>query len=198
MKIYKLIIFIVTKLRNAYAHCLRKVCIDKFAECGSGLIFYPENSDFRYIHIGNNVYIGPYACFLASIAHIYIGNKVIFGPSVVIRGGNHVFDIPGRYILDISDSEKRKKDDKDVHIEDDVWIGQNVIILKGVTIHRGSIIAAGAVVTKDVAPYCIYGGNPAKKIKNRFGTIEEMIFHDTKLFVDDLLPKDYLIEIFNE
>lgn len=196
---YKIIIYLVTKLNNAYAKCLREVCIGKFAECGNKLIYYPENSDFRYnhIHIGNNVYIGPHACFVASIAHIYIGNKVVFGPSVVIRGGNHVFDTPGRYIYDISDNEKRVKDDEDVHIEDDVWIGQNVIILKGVTIHRGAVIAAGAVVTKDVAPYCIYGGNPAKKIKNRFNTIEDTIFHDAKIFVNNRLSNEFIINIFS-
>jgi acetyltransferase-like isoleucine patch superfamily enzyme len=55
-----------------------------------------------------------------------------------------------------------------VIIEDDVWIGLGSIILSGVKIHEGSIVAAGSVVTKDVAPYSIYAGNPAKKICNRF------------------------------
>jgi len=55
-------------------------------------------------------------------------------------------------------------------IEDDVWIGQFVIILEGIKIGRGSIIAAGSVVTKDVEPYSIIGGNPARKIKMRFST----------------------------
>ena len=52
-------------------------------------------------------------------------------------------------------------------IEDDVWIGARVIILKGVTIGKGSIIGAGSVVTKDVEPYSIVGGNPAKLIRKR-------------------------------
>ena len=53
-------------------------------------------------------------------------------------------------------------------VKDDVWIGTNAIICSGVTIGQGAIIAAGAVVTKDVAPYAIVGGNPAKVIKYRF------------------------------
>ena len=53
-------------------------------------------------------------------------------------------------------------------IQDDVWIGTNAIICSGVTIGQGAVIAAGAVVTKDVAPYAIVGGNPAKLIKYRF------------------------------
>ncbi|EFR44685.1 CatB-related O-acetyltransferase [Streptococcus pseudoporcinus] len=56
----------------------------------------------------------------------------------------------------------------DIIIEDDVWIGTNAIILSGVTIGKGAVIAAGSVVTKDVPPYTIYGGVPAKLIKKRF------------------------------
>ena len=52
-------------------------------------------------------------------------------------------------------------------IEDDCWIAANTIILAGVTIGRGSVIAAGSVVTKDVPPYSIVGGVPAKVIKSR-------------------------------
>ena len=55
----------------------------------------------------------------------------------------------------------------DINIGTDVWIGSNAVILKGVTIGDGAIVAAGAVVTKDVQPYTIVGGVPAKFIKNR-------------------------------
>lgn len=53
-------------------------------------------------------------------------------------------------------------------VQDDVWIGENAIICSGVTLGKGSIVAAGAVVTKDVEPYAIVGGNPAHFIKYRF------------------------------
>ena len=54
-----------------------------------------------------------------------------------------------------------------VRIEDDVWIGARAIILAGITIGKGAIIGAGAVVTKDVSPYAICVGNPARVIKYR-------------------------------
>ena len=53
-------------------------------------------------------------------------------------------------------------------VKDDVWIGENVLILSGVTIGKGAVIAAGSVVVKDIPPYAIVGGNPAKIIKFRF------------------------------
>lgn len=67
----------------------------------------------------------------------------------------------------------------DVVIGNDVWIGEGVTILAGVTIGDGAVIASGAVVTKDVAPYAIVGGVPAKVIKYRFdeATIEKLISH---------------------
>ena len=56
----------------------------------------------------------------------------------------------------------------DINVGNDVWIGNNVIVMPGVTIGNGAVIGAGAVVTKDVPPYAIVGGNPAKVIKYRF------------------------------
>lgn len=165
------ITILISKILDIYnskkENLLRKIYIGRFAEHGVNISFTPSNSDFIYshIHLGNDVNIGPHACFMASIAHIYIGNKVVFGPAVTIRGGDHVFDIPGRFIKDIKDNDKRPSDDKDVRIEDDVWVGTNVTILKGVTIGRGSIIAVGALVTKDVPPYTIVGGNCKKDKK---------------------------------
>jgi virginiamycin A acetyltransferase len=55
-------------------------------------------------------------------------------------------------------------------IEHDVWIGQDVSLARGITIHTGAVVAAGAIVTRDVAPYTIVGGNPARPIRSRFPT----------------------------
>ncbi len=92
---------------------------------------------------------------------VEIGNRVLVGYRVQILSQNHV--IPeGRGRIFGSGHVKSA-----VKIEDDVWIGANSIILPGVTIGEGSVVAAGSVVTKDVPPFCIVGGVPAKIIKNR-------------------------------
>ena len=89
-----------------------------------------------------------------------------------------------------------------IKIFDDVWIGSNAIILSGVTIGQGAVIAAGAVVTKDVPPYAIVAGNPAKIIKYRF---EEKIRNKLEKInydkLDDIIIKnniDLLYEEINE
>lgn len=66
-------------------------------------------------------------------------------------------------------------------VDDDVWIGYGSTIMSGVKIGRGSIIAAGSVVTKDVLPYEIVGGNPAKKIAIRFKE-SEIEIHEKKIY----------------
>lgn len=193
------ILQIINLLYRIYCHILRECKIHDFAKCGNSLRFHPESSDFIYSHIyiGNDVYIGPRACFMASVANIYIGNKVVFGPNVTIRGGDHIFDIPGKYILDFTDKDKRPQDDKDVMIEDDVWVGTNVTILKGVKLGRGCIIAAGAVVTKDVPPYVIFGGIPAKFIGKRFKNINDVKMHESQLFKERMLQLSDL-EYYNQ
>lgn len=100
------------------------------------------------IGIGN-VVIGP----------VTIGNNVIFAQNVAISGMNHGYkdlDIPIR---------DQKCTFALITIEDDCWIGSNAVVTAGVTIGKHSIIAAGSVVTKDIPPYSVAAGNPARVIR---------------------------------
>ena len=142
------------------------------------------SSDIKGIEnlsIGDGSSIPKGSTFYCTRAELKIGNKVIFGPKPTIITGDHRIDIIGKYIIDVTDEEKLPEQDAPVKIEDDCWIGANVTILKGVTIGRGTVVAAGAVVNRDIPPYCIAGGVPAKVLKFRF-TPEQIIEHEKILY----------------
>lgn len=109
-----------------------------------------------------------------------IGSFCAIGTGVTIVLNNHNYHYPSlQYFFHHHYFGKFPfilKGDK-VIIGNDVWIGDNAIILPGVTVGTGAIIAAGAIVTKDVEPYAIVGGNPAKFIKMRFKpeVVEELL-----------------------
>ena len=113
---------------------------------------------FDDIKIGSNVALNE-KCRLRNVD---IGDYVLLAPEVYILHSGHNYQ--SKNIPIYSQGEKRYK--KTI-IEDDVWIGARSIILPGKKIGKGSIVAAGSVVTKDVEPYTIVGGNPAKFIRNR-------------------------------
>ncbi len=138
-------------------------------ECGKRVII-GRNVSMNYynVSVGNNVSIGANAIFMCTRAEIKIGDHVMFGPNVFMITGGHRMDIKDRPMTSITDSEKLPENDQDIILEGDNWIGAGAIILKGVTIGEGAVVAAGAIVTKDVPPFAIVGGIPAKIIKMRF------------------------------
>lgn len=109
-------------------------------------------------------------------AGVTLGKYVMIAPQVWIIGNDHRFDVPGVPII-----FSGRPDLKRTCIEDDVWVGNGAMVLAGVTIGRGSIIAARAVVTKNVPPYEIWGGVPAKKIGDRFADADDRAKHDAML-----------------
>ena len=168
-----------------------------FAQCANSVIITPP------LYVGNpgNIYFGPNVCigsnaYITAINAKFIckGNCAI-AERLTVHTGNHA-RIVGKFVTDITEANKPLGYDKDVIVEEDVWIGCNETLLSGVTIGRGTTVAAGAVVSKSMPPYCICGGVPAKFIKF-YWTIEQILEHEAKLYPEnECYTREQLEEIF--
>lgn len=128
-----------------------------------------------------------------------IGSYTSISNSVVIGGGEHPIDwvsmspafYKGRDSIKMKFSEFERKPKKKTIIGHDVWIGRNALIKAGVNIGNGAVVGMGSIVTKDVLPYTIVAGNPAKVIKMRFDkkTIEKLQQSQWWIFSDKDLRK---------
>lgn len=128
------------------------------------------NAPNKKMSFGHHVQLGPH-CHVS--ADIHFGNYVLCAAYVSFIGRNeHSYCYPGMTVWD-----SPRGHDEPTIIGNDVWIGHGAIIMGGVRIGDGAVVAAGAVVTKDVPPMSIVGGNPARVIKQRFGSEEEAVRH---------------------
>ncbi len=123
---------------------------------------FERNVRYHFDFIGDKLIIGKF-CMIAS------------GASFIMNGGNHLSRAISAYPFAIFGADwagamdgKHYPNKGDTTVGNDVWIGHRATILPGVTIGDGAIIATNATVTRDVAPYTIVGGNPAKVIRKRF------------------------------
>ncbi len=135
----------------------------------------------RGLTIGDDVYIGK-GCTVEVDGRI--GDGVLIANRVGLVGRHdHDFRVPGRIMRHapwIGDAEFDESLRQELIIEDDVWIGYGAIVLSGVTVGRGAVVAAGAVVTRDVPPYAIVAGLPARVVGRRFSD-EEIQAHEIAL-----------------
>lgn len=125
----------------------RNSIIEDFSTINNGVgpVIIGENS---LIGMGN-VIIGP----------VTIGNNIIFAQHVVLSGLNHNYENTDIPIC------RQDVTTNPIVVEDDCWIGANSIITAGTTIGKHAVVAGGSVVTKNVPPYCVVAGNPARIIK---------------------------------
>lgn len=112
------------------------------------------------IEIGERTFIGPYTC-IAGPGDIKIGKDCLIAAHSGIVANNHNFSVSTQTI------REQGIISKGIVIEDDCWLGYGVKVLDGVTIGKGSVIGAGAVITKDIPPYSVAVGVPARPISNR-------------------------------
>lgn len=137
------------------------------------------------VEVGNHTYGALRVLLDDEHSRLKIGNFCSIAPDVIfIPGSEHTVDTISTFPFKVKclQSQAHEAFSKgDIIVEDDVWIGCRATILSGVHIGQGAVVAAGAVVTKDVPPYAIVGGVPAKVIKYRF---------DNKM-IDKLLKVDF-------
>lgn len=167
-------------------------------------IVYPKNQ-FRLnsVKIGKGTYGGLNIHTYSKLADekLILGNYISIANEVhFILGGNHQINTLTTYpVFSLLLNNKNEKDSLSkgpIIVEDEVWIGYGSIILSGVTLKKGAIISAGSVVTKDVEPYTIVGGNPAKEIRKRFTSelITELLKFDlSKLSTTEIKKISHLL-----
>jgi chloramphenicol O-acetyltransferase type B len=127
----------------------------------------------RDLRTGDYCFIGE-GCRIG--AKVELGNYVLFGPRVAVIGADHNYHFAGIPIIFSGRPPLCR-----TIIGSDVWIGYGAIIMAGVEIGNGAIIAANSVVTKNVPPFEIWAGAPARKIRGRFPTTAQMERHGTML-----------------
>ncbi|WP_102323863.1 CatB-related O-acetyltransferase [Komagataeibacter saccharivorans] len=157
-------------------------CWDKDAEIESyswfknNILFQCGAFSYSFSKIYANVSVGRYSSIAQNLTDFSRGHSVDFVTSSPVA--------TDEFYRDIAISRNKEwnlipfeSDYGKIVIGNDCWIGSNVLIKGGVTIHDGAVVAAGSVVTKDVPPYAIVGGNPARIIKMRFDDriIEKML-----------------------
>jgi maltose O-acetyltransferase len=192
---FNLIFKLINKLyfHEKAASCKKAVIIGKnskfYAEAevhnlqkNNNKIMIGENTHIRgellILPYGNGITIGNHS-YICKNKIIRAAEKIVIGNSVLIAHNVTIIDSDSHEINYIERDEGFKRMLIDGHplskgnvmvapitIEDHVWISYNVCILKGVTIGKGAIIGAGSVVTKNVPPFTVYAGNPAKFIRN--------------------------------
>lgn len=161
--------------------CLRRSSFGYIEDCV--VLTPPIMIDEQNCYIYNNVSIGPNAHISTPNAKVIIKGNCAIAENFTIHTGNHA-RVCGKWVTEIREENKPNGYDKDVIIEQDVWIGCNVVVLSGVHIARGATIAAGAVVCKNVPPYALVGGIPAKIIRYTM-TIDEILAHEKVVYPEE-------------
>jgi acetyltransferase-like isoleucine patch superfamily enzyme len=166
----------VTIARNVQIHPGSKIHprsgaieLGEYCSIAEGAVIQGNVSIGHHCSVQRNSIVVGYGTTNEPSGMIRIGNYVRIAPNVIIMGANHEFNDPNIPIYSQGMSHGI------VTIEDDVWIAGGVTITCGVTIGRGSVIAAGAVVTRDISPFTIVGGIPARQIATRGVIASELI-----------------------
>ncbi|HEY5746443.1 MAG TPA: DapH/DapD/GlmU-related protein [Chryseolinea sp.] len=190
----KFLFYIRFMLKGGYINAFKKLEFANTSWLGRSVsIFFEPGGDHRQrIALGKGVRVGNFSDLTVGldnaivlkdfttlnthckiIGDVTIERYCLLSANIFISSGVHYATRYPHLLIRqqderiLSTAEGRQQHSKPVHIEEDVWIGFGVFIKQGITVGRGAVIGANAVVLKDVAPYEVMGGNPARKIKDR-------------------------------
>ena len=153
---------------------------EMLAECGEGCYieapFYANWGGY-HVHFGDHVYAN-YNLTLVDDGHIYVGDYVMIGPNVTITSAAHPIH-PGLRKLEYQYN-------KEVRIEENVWIGAGVLIMPGIHIGENSVIGAGSVVTRDIPANVVAAGVPCNVLRPIDERDELFYDHDRKIDWEEL------------
>ena len=161
VKFLKTIQLFLFDLRYAINRILLKIIGVRFGQNLRSQVVFSIEAPHK-LQIGDNVGIGQGCTFYAG-GGIIIGNNVMMSNYIGLISNDHEskdLTIPMK-------DQGMKNENTPIIIEDDVWLGYGVIVLKNVQIGKGAIVGAGSVVTRDIPPFAIAVGNPAKVVKYR-------------------------------
>lgn len=166
-----------------FGNCKRK----KFGYIADSALLIPplKINGFKNVFLFENTKVEN-STISAVLSKFIMKKGSLAGEGLSVHTGNHM-QLVGKFFMTITNEDKLNSDkvfDKDIVVEEDVWIGSNVTLLAGAHLGRSSVIAAGAVVNSDIPPYCIAGGVPAKPIKFKW-TIEQILEHEAALYPEE-------------
>lgn len=149
----------------------------------------------RNMFLEDNVIIQSEVNFISYKGKLIIGKYSVISSGCIIVPSKHIpiVGVPFYYATKYHIGDE----DDEINIKEDCWIGAGCILLPGITIGRGSIVGAGSVVTKDIPPYSIAVGSPARVISVKF-SVEDIIAHERALYQEsERLKIDYLRSLFD-
>ena len=187
----KFIVYLLQSLKRKWLKHKYPHISDSSWICRNVTVFNPEN-----LYMEEDTNINPGAVIINSNAKFILkkGSGSAYG--LLVSTGNHMY-IPGYTGKQITQEMKEKFDknhefNKDVIVDEDVWLATKVTLLCGVHVGRGAIVGSGSVVRCNIPPYAMVAGNPAKIIGFRF-TPEEIIKHEQVLYpAEERLSLEYL------
>lgn len=184
------------KYRNAFNVFRKHYCLPKFgysagsAQIGLPIIVTRPQNVFLYEKTRINPGAKIITCTGKVIVKKYTG--IAFGCTIVT--GNHTPTVGFPQTV-LGHSHMNDKE-RDIVIEEDVWIGANVTILSGAHISRGCVIGACSLVNKEIPPYAVVVGTPAKIIASKF-TLEQILEHEQEIYTPtERFTREYLEDLF--